>query len=131
MVNPRSAISAYQSAIQTTPPLQAVVMLYDGVLVRIRNATTAAGNGDFSEQFNQIVRANDILRGLMAALDVEQGGTLAIHLRDAYEANMRALLSAVGRRDTEQYLSRVVVSLRELRNAWAEIAGMPQSSAGG
>ena len=124
-MTPRYAMSAYQNAIQTTPPLQAVVLLYDGVLVRLRNAADAAGHGDFGEQFNQILRATDILRGLLAALDMGQGGALAERLRDTYEANMRAMMSSVGRANAQDCLRRIADGLRELRNAWSEIAGMP------
>lgn len=124
-MTPRYALSAYQNAIQTTPPLQAVVLLYDGVLIRLRNAAEAAGRGDFGEQFNQILRATDILRGLLAALDMGQGGTLAERLRETYEANMRAMMSTVGRDNAQQCLGRIADGLRELRNAWSEIAGMP------
>lgn len=124
-MTPSYAMSAYQNAIQTTPPLQAVVLLYDGVLVRLRNASDAAGRGDFGEQFNQILRATDILRGLLAALDQGQGGELANKLRDTYEANMRAMMTSVGRANAQDCLRRIADGLRELRNAWSEIAGMP------
>ena len=125
-MTPRYAMSAYQNAIQTTPPLQAVVLLYDGVLVRLRNASDAAGRGDFGEQFNQILRATDILRGLLAALEMGPGGELTNRLRDTYEANMRAMMNSVGRPNAQDCLRRIADGLRELRNAWGEIAGMPQ-----
>lgn len=124
-MTPNRAISAYQTAIQTTPPLQAVVLLYDGILVRIHNAAEAANRGDFGEQFNQVMRATDILRGLLAALDIERGGALAARLRETYELNMRALLRSVGHVDAAECLRRIGDGLRELRNAWSEIAGMP------
>jgi Flagellin-specific chaperone FliS len=124
-MTPTRAISAYQTAIQTTPPLQAVVLLYDGVLVRIHNAAEAAGRGDFGEQFNQVMRATEILRALLASLDMERGGTLAPRLRETYEANMQALLRSVGHANATECLRRIADGLRELRNAWSEIAGMP------
>lgn len=122
---PNYALSAYQSAVQTTPPLQAVVLLYDGVLVRLRNASDAVGRGDYGEQFNQILSATNILRGLLAALDMEQGGTLAARLRETYEVNMQAMLISVGRPNAQDCLQRIGEGLRELRNAWSQIAGMP------
>lgn len=123
-MTPRHAISAYQNAIQTTPPLQAVVLLYDGILMRLHNAAAAAGRGDFGEQFNQVLRATDILRGLLAALDVSEGGPLAERLKDTYQANMVAIMNTVGRPNAEDCLRRISEGLRELRNAWSEIAGM-------
>jgi flagellar protein FliS len=123
-MTPRHAISAYQTAIQTTPPLQAVVLLYDGILVRIHNAAAAAASGDYGEQFNQVLRANDILRGLLAALDKDKGGALAERLAETYLANMVALMNSVGRPNAAECLRRIAEGLGELRNAWSEIAGM-------
>ena len=39
----RYAINAYQAAQLTTPPLKVVVMLYDGILVRIARAAEWLG----------------------------------------------------------------------------------------
>lgn len=123
-MTPRHALNAYQSALQTVPPLQAVVMLYDGILVSIRNASAAAAGGDFGAQFNHVLRATDIMRGLLSALDMSQG-QFAENLRETYEANMRALMGSVGRSNAVECLDKIADGLRELRNAWAEIAGMP------
>lgn len=128
-MTPQHALSAYQNAIQTTPPLQAVVLLYDGVLVRLRNAAAAAARGDFGEQFNQAVRAIDIIRGLLSALDMSAGGAIAERLRDTYEANMVAIMRTVGAPNAQDCLHRIAEGLRELRNAWSEIAGMPRLEA--
>lgn len=120
-----AAINAYQNAMQTTPPLQTVVLLYDGILVRLHNAAEAAARGDYGEQFNQTMKATDILRGLLAALDMDKGGPLAASLRETYEINMRALLRSVGHIQANECLRRISEGLRELRNAWSEIAGVP------
>ncbi len=125
MPRPDTALAAYHAAILTTPPLQAVVLLHDGILTRIRAATAAAERGDYGAQFDEVVKVNEILRGLDAALDIRQGGALAIRLRDTYETNMRALMRAVGRKDAPDCMRRIADGLRTLRDAWAEIAGMP------
>ncbi|MBR9971451.1 flagellar export chaperone FliS [Magnetospirillum sulfuroxidans] len=120
----KHAIAAYQTAVMTTPPLQAVVLLYDGILVRLHNAANAAAAGDYGRQYDEIARANEILRGLLAALDLQAGGKLAAGLADTYRTNMQALLHTVGRKDAEKSCRRIAEGLRTLRNAWAEIAGM-------
>lgn len=120
----KHAIAAYQTAVMTTPPLQAVVLLYDGILVRLHNAANAAAVGDYGRQYDEIARANEILRGLLAALDLQAGGKLAAGLADTYRTNMQALLHTVGRKDAEKNCRRIAEGLRTLRNAWAEIAGM-------
>ena len=121
----KQAIAAYQTAVMTTPPLQAVVLLYDGILVRIHNAGRAAAAGDRVRQYQETARAVEILRGLVASLDYAAGGTLAKNLATTYHANIVALLSAIGRDDAQSQYRRVGEGLRTLRNAWAEIAGLP------
>lgn len=127
----KQAIAAYQTAVMTTPPLQAVVLLYDGILVRVHNAANAAAAGDYVRQHQEVTRAIEILRGLLAALDLEAGGKLAAGLADTYRANMQALLHTVGKKNAEASCRRIGEGLRSLRNAWAEIAGMPAGSAPG
>lgn len=120
----RSAITAYQSAVMTTPPLQAVVLLYDGILVRLYNAGKAADQGDFGRQYDETASAIRILRGLLAALDLHRGGDIGRGLSETYRVNMQALLASVGQPDASARLSTIAGGLRILRNAWAEIAGM-------
>ena len=124
MTYQRNAITAYQSAVMTTPPLQAVVLLYDDILVRIHTAGNAAGQGDYGRQYDEVASAVRILRGLLAALDLERGGRLAAGLAGTYRVNMQALLATVGQRDAQPRLTTIAGGLRLLRNAWAEIAGM-------
>jgi len=124
-MNAKAAISAYQTAIRTTPPLQAIVLLYDGILVRVHNAELAAERGDYETQFKQIQGAIAILRGLIAALDMVRGGDFATRLRDTYETNMRALLRSVGKPTGAECCRRIGGGLRNLRNAWATLAGVP------
>ena len=124
----KQAIAAYQTAVMTTPPLQAVVLLYDGILVRVHNAAVAAAAGDYGRQHQEIMRAIEILRGLLAALDLQAGGKLAANLADTYRANMQALLHTVGKPNAETSCRRIGEGLRSLRNAWAEIADMPANT---
>lgn len=124
MIYERHAINAYQSAVMTTPPLQAVVLLYDGVLVRLRNAEAAVARGDHGGAHGEASRAVLILRGLLAALDFERGGAVAQGLAETYRVNIQALMNSVGREDAQSRLARIAGGLRLLRNAWADIAGM-------
>jgi flagellar protein FliS len=122
------AFSAYNAALLTTPPLTAVVMLYDGVLLRIANATVAAKRQDYEVQFNEAMKAATILNSLDRYLDMERGGRVAISLREMYQAVVKALLSSVGRSTGDIALERIGAAVRLTRDAWAEIAGMPIST---
>lgn len=125
MNHAQRASAAYRTASMTVPPLHAVVMLYDGVLVRVRNAGLAAEQGDWARQFDEITLAVDLLRGLLSALDYDRGGDVARRLQQTYEANMKALMRSVGRQEALEMSRRIEDGLRQLRNAWAEIAGVP------
>jgi flagellar protein FliS len=121
------AINAYQAAQRTLPPLKVVVMLYDGILVRISRAADAARRGDYQKQFEYVMSAARIIDGLNRHLDMERGGQVAINLRDTYEAVARCLFRSVGKETAAEACDRLVVAVRELRDAWAEIAGMQAS----
>jgi len=90
-------MNAYQAAVMTTPPLKAVVMLYDRILYHIANAAAAARRKDFETQFNDVMRAARIVNALNRHLDMEKGGKVAVSLREMYKAVSRALLSSVQR----------------------------------
>jgi flagellar protein FliS len=116
------ALSAYQAARRTVPPLQAVVMLYDTVLLRVGKAAAAARARDWETQFKEVLRAAEIFNGLAMILDHEQGGAVARSLREMYETTCRALLSSVGRKSGAACLERIAAAVRPMRNAWAEVA---------
>jgi flagellar protein FliS len=123
------AISAYQAAIRTTPPLKAIVLLYDKALTCIACAAAAASRGDYQTQFDEVRKAVKIFNGLNNCLDMEQGGRVAASLREMYLAVVKALYSSVGYSTGEDALRRVASAVRVTRDAWAEISGVPLSGA--
>lgn len=124
MVQPRVAIAAYRAAQKTVSPLHAVVMLYDGAIVRTLNAAEAARRGDYETQFKEVLRAAEILNGLNRCLDMEKGGKVARSLRDMYEAVCHALMRSAGRKTGAEACEKIAAAIRLTRDAWAEIAGL-------
>jgi flagellar protein FliS len=125
----KTGINAYRSSLKTVSPLDSVVLLYDGVLARIARAAAAAQAGDTLGQLDQVVRAVQILNGLNQSLDMEAGGRVAVSLRDMYGAVAVALYNSVGRSDAVEASEKIAAAVRKTRNAWAEIAGNPESTA--
>lgn len=121
----RKAVGVYQSALMTVPPLQAVVMLYDRVLAHLHGASAALRSGDYPRQLEESMRAVEILRGLLSVLDTARGGEVAYRLGETYRSNMTAILSSLGSADAETCYDRISRGLRALRNAWADVAGVP------
>src|SRR5580658_5188921 len=105
----RYAINDYQAAQRTLPPLKVVVMLYDGILVRIAKAADYARQGDYQKQFESVMSAARIIDGLNRHLDMEKGGQVAVGLRETYEAVARALFRSVGKETAAEACDRLVL----------------------
>lgn len=127
MVAPKHAISAYQATLRTLPPLEMIVMLYDGAMHRMTRAAQAARNRDYETQFNETLCAAKILNGLSMCLDMRRGGKVAQSLRDMYKATCSAMMSSIARGPDSDCCDRIIAGLRMTRNAWAEIAGLDAS----
>lgn len=128
MSRSKQVAAAYQTAMQTAAPLERVVLLYDGILIRVAAAAAAARRKDYETQFTEVMRAAKIVNGLNRYLDMEAGGPVARSLREMYQAVAKALLSSVGRSTGPEALDKIGAAVRNTRNAWAEIAGMPIST---
>ncbi|HVY99752.1 MAG TPA: flagellar export chaperone FliS [Dongiaceae bacterium] len=122
----KQGIAAYRSGLRTASPLASVVMLYDGVLTRIGRAAASARRDDTLGQLEHVMRAVQILNGLNQSLDMAAGGSVALSLRDMYGAVAVALYNSVGRDQAVEACDKLAAAVRKTRNAWAQIAGLPQ-----
>lgn len=107
----------------------AVVKLYDTILLHVGRAAAAARSGDFQKQFDEVMNATRIVDGLNRHLDMERGGQVATNLRDMYESVSRALLRSVGKDSAGEACDKLIVAMRDTRNAWAEICGVAKVGA--
>jgi flagellar protein FliS len=116
-----------QTAIQTAPPEQLVVMLYDGAIRFLEQAKTALQEGhDASEP---LLRAQDIIIELSSSLN-RAAGEVASNLARLYDFWIQWLLQAQIRRDPTK-VEEVLGMVRELREAWGTIAQQQRKAAGG
>jgi flagellar protein FliS len=107
-----------QTAIQTAPPEQLVVMLYDGAVRFLEQAKVALQDGkDASEPLG---RAQDIIVELASSIN-KAAGEVADNLARLYDFWIHWLLQAQIRRDPSK-VEEVLGMVRELREAWATIA---------
>ncbi|HEY6833112.1 MAG TPA: flagellar export chaperone FliS [Pseudolabrys sp.] len=116
------AARAYRDVSIAVPPLQAVVMLFDGAIIALRKSLAASQAKRFEESHNCLIRATTILRGLSHHLNFEKGGLLAERLHSSYNALIVACLRSFGRPDAGVQYGRIIASLTELREAWAKVA---------
>lgn len=122
-----------QVATTTAPPGTLVLMLYDGALRFLHQALLGFQKDDpieFNQTINNnLVRAQEILRELNYALDLQRGGELAATLRRLYDY-MDEQLQESNRHKQDGGVHEVIGRLTVLRNSWAEMLQQQGSPAG-
>lgn len=104
-------------------PGQLVIMVYDHLLVSLKRARLAMDRGDVEQRFLQIEKVRDALTELLVTLDLEKGGEIAVQLKGLYTFFLTELLE-VGPRNDVARLDRISGMVQELRDAFAQIAGV-------
>lgn len=107
-----------QTAIQTAPPEQLVVMLYDGAVRFLEQAKLSLQDG--KDATEPLGRAQDIIVELASSIN-RTAGEVAENLARLYDFWIHWLLQAQIRRDPAK-VEEVLGMVRELREAWATIA---------
>jgi flagellar protein FliS len=121
-MNPYASPQAYRSSsVMTASPGQLVVMLYDGAGRFLRQAEIAAEEGAWRHAMDRLSKADAIVDELLVTLDVEQGGQVAERLQSIYVFCTRLLTEAQLEKSPEK-VEQVAKLLKELRDAWAQVA---------
>jgi flagellar protein FliS len=114
-----------ETSVISASPHKLIVMLYDGALAAIRNATTHMAAGNIVEKGAAISKALDIINnGLRASLDKKAGGEIASNLDSLYVYMTERLLTASLQNKTA-LLDEVQTLLVDLRDAWTQIGEKP------
>jgi flagellar secretion chaperone FliS len=116
--------SQYQvQAVETAPPAQLVLMMYDGALAAITRAEQAMAPaaadvpGVTEVAHGELVRAQRIIEELLYSLDHERGGQIAANLAALYDFCLDRLMTANIHKDVS-VLPAVRDTLAGLREAW-------------
>jgi flagellar protein FliS len=109
------------TGVNSASPHGLIGMLYDGLLGAIAEARGAMRSRDIPAKGKAISRAVRIVdEGLSAALNLQDGGTLAADLRNLYTyINLR--LTQANLKNDEAALDECVQLTETLRSAWAQI----------
>ncbi len=121
------ANSAYAAASNTVSPLQAVVMLYDGMIRSVTAAKMAIEEDRIEDRFNATKKASQILLGLQANLDFEKGGDISPMLSQFYDTMFRRF-QEINSSNSIEICDEVIRSLSNVRKSWHELATKPNSS---
>lgn len=122
----RNPAAAYKQvnveiAVETADPHRLIMMLFDGAMTAIVMARTYIEQNNVPEKGRAISQAIDIVNnGLLASLDMKQGGELSERLAALYEYIIRRLLWANLKNDVAA-LDEAKFLLGELHSAWAMI----------
>lgn len=125
-IDPRRAAQLYarvdvETAVDSADPLRLVLMLYDGALRAIAEASGHLARRDVAAKGAAIGRAIDIVEnGLVASVDAKAGGALAGQLVDLYRWIEQCLTRANARNDVAA-LEEAASLLLELRGAWQQL----------
>jgi flagellar protein FliS len=115
----RSGYEQYrQTSIQTAPPEQLIVMLYDGAIRSLEQAKLAIQAG--KDPSDAIAKAQDIFAELAASLNLS-AGEIAGNLAQLYNFWIQRLFQAQIHREATM-VDEVNTMVRDLREAWATIA---------
>jgi flagellar protein FliS len=110
-----------ETSVDQATPHNLVEMLFDGLLVAVGAARAAMQRGDIKTKCKQIVVAVRILEeGLKCALNMEQGGELALNLDRLYGYCVVRLTQANARND-DAALAEVQSLIEPLAKSWKQI----------
>ncbi len=110
-----------RNAVLGASPAQLIVMLYDGALRFIEAGRAAMRARDLNRQNDYLVKTQRIVTELLSTLDMEAGGEIAANLARLYEFVLNQLMTA-NIEDSEPPLDAAAKTLRELREAWVQVA---------
>jgi flagellar protein FliS len=116
-----------ESTLEGANGIQLIVALYDGLIRFLHRAADYAELGRIHEQRVVVRRSLDILMYLQARLRMDIGGRPAEVLAEFYAAMFAEIVRASRDSSREQF-EHAILCVRNVRDAWREVAGRPEAS---
>jgi flagellar protein FliS len=118
-------LSSYrQTQVQSSTPMELVVMLYDGALTSLRIARQAIEQRDIRARRDALTRAMKIVSELQSTLNMDEGGQVASSLDELY-AFVNARMLQAASQNAVAPLDEAIRVFEPLRDAFAEVASGP------
>lgn len=108
-----------QNQIKTATPEQILVMLYDGAIRFISQASEAISQKNHEKKALYINKTTAIIMELKSTLDHKVGGEISANLASLYDFMLRQLSSANLKNDSDK-LKVVSNIMSELRDTWVQ-----------
>lgn len=128
-MTPQRGLSHYKrTQVQSSSPLELVVMLYDGALASMHAARAAIERRDIAARRDALAKVLAIVNELQSTLNMAEGGEVAAALDDLY-AYVNARLLQAASQNAVAPLDDAIGVFTGLREAWAAIAAQPGAGA--
>lgn len=111
---------AYAAATQTVARTRQIVMLYDGIIRFVQQAKEAIQENRIEDRYHMLTRASEVLMGLQACLDFENGGHIARVLYNFY-STIDSQVFLVHRNNSVQTCEEIITEIKKMRDVWQEI----------
>lgn len=108
-----------QSAVNTSTPLQLVIMLYDGAIRNVKLGIEGIEGEDIQKANHHLLKAQSVINELAGSLNMRY--PIAQLLLQIYDYMLRKLIEANVRKDKDPALE-VLEYLSALRDAWHQIS---------
>ena len=121
----RNPLQSYKTiSLETAPPGRLVLMLFDGAIKFLEKAMLGFDLEDPVEMnetvHNNITRAQDIINELNSTLNMDQGGEIAVVLRDLYVYLDNKLFESNIRKESKG-VQEVIDRLSTVQEGWSEM----------
>jgi flagellar protein FliS len=117
---PQSVYKAYHKATHTVAKTRQVVMLYDGAIRFLKQAREDMLEKRIEARFHKLVRVGEIIMGLQASLDFDNGGDSAKILYNYY-SNLDMRILSLHRTNNIDECERIIADIKEMRDVWDRI----------
>lgn len=111
---------AYAAATQTVARTKQIVLLYEGAIRFLQQAREAMVENRIEDRYKLLMKSSDIIGGLQACLDFDQGGQIAQILYGFY-ASIDGRIFSVHRTGSIDTVDQIIAELRQMRDVWQEI----------
>lgn len=130
-MTPLRGLAHYKrTQVQSSSPLELVVMLYDGALAAMHVARAAIERRDIGARRDAIAKVLAIVNELQSTLNMGEGGAVAAALDELYAYVNGRLLQAAGDNAVEP-LDDAIRVFAGLREAWATVAARAAAGSDG
>ena len=119
---------SYTAATHTVAKTQQIIMLYDGVIRFVQQAKEAIAEKRIEDRYKILIKASDVIQGMQACLDFENGGEIARILYGFY-SSIDGRIFSIHRTNSIETCDEIIAEMKTMRDAWQEIDQKTDSDA--